>query len=253
MPEYAYLYALPYELYQKYQLRRFGFHGTSHRYVSQRAVKLLNKPYENLKIITVHLGNGCSITAVKNGKSVDTSMGFTPLEGLVMGTRCGDIDPAIVTFLLEDNRTPREVNLLMNKKSGLYGLSGISNDMREIEREYKKGNRQAKIAIEVFCYRIKKYIGAYTAIMGGLDVLVFTAGIGENSPLIREKCCEGLEFLGIKISPRKNYGKKPCLISYYNSRVPVFVIPTQEELLIARDTVACILEEKMKKSNSKAK
>ena len=253
MPEYAYLYALPYELYTKHQLRRYGFHGTSHRYISFRASQLLDKPYKDLKIVTAHLGNGCSMAAVKNGESVDTSMGFTPLEGLVMGTRCGDIDPAIVTFLLDEYRTPREVNLIMNKESGLYGISGISNDMRDIDREYEKKNKRAILAIDIFCYRIKKYVGAYAAAMGGIDVLVFAGGIGENSPLVRERSCAGLEFMGIKLSPERNEGRGEKLISADDSKVAVFSIQTKEELVIARDTVDCILKQEMAEKTGSGK
>lgn len=238
MPKVAYLYALPIELYEKYRVRRYGFHGTSHRYVSQRAAELVGRPIEELKIITAHLGNGASIAAVKYGKSVDTSMGFTPLEGLVMGTRSGDIDPAIPAWLMRKfNMTPDEVDKYLNKKSGILGLmGGKTYDMREVEEGYFNGDPQAKLALEIYAYRIKKYIGAYAAAMGGLDVLVFTAGVGENSPIIRQLVCDGLEFLGIKIDPVRNDVKGTAEISAPDSKVKVFSIATNEELVIARDT-----------------
>lgn len=244
LPEHAFIYALPYEFYQKYKIRRYGFHGTSHRYVSQVAAKLLKK--EESRIITCHLGNGASMAAVKGGKSIDTTMGFTPLEGLVMGTRSGDIDPAIVIYLQEKlNMTPDEVDKLLNKKSGVLGLSGISNDFRELLKAASEGNRRAQLAVEVFCYRVKKYIGAYMAVLGGADCIVFTAGIGENNPAIREKICSGLEELGVVIDKEKNDSTKGTLaeISAPESRVKIYVIPTNEELLIAKDTYKLITGE----------
>jgi acetate kinase len=240
MPAYAYIYGLPYGYYEKYKIRRYGFHGTSHRYVSKRAAELLNRPYEELKIITCHLGNGSSITAIDKGKSVDTSMGFTPLEGVLMGTRCGDLDPAILLFLMEQERlTLKELKDVLNKKSGLLGISGLSNDMRDIERESQNNSFRAKLAFDVFCYRIKKYIAAYTGILGGLDVVVFTAGIGENSPWVRARCCENLSFMGIKLDERLNQEMncKEGDISAPDSRVRIMLIPTKEELTIARDAV----------------
>lgn len=239
IPEKAYLYAIPYILYKRHAVRRYGFHGTSHLYVSQRCAELMGKKPSEVKVITAHLGNGCSITAVDKGHSVDTSMGFTPLEGLVMGTRCGDMDPAVVTYLISKEELGLgEVNTLMNKHSGLMGLSGQSNDMGELLSLQAEGNVGAKRAIDVFCYRMKKYIGAYAAAMGGLDAVAFTAGIGENSSEIRAGSCEGLEFMGLEIDPKKNKkasGKEMC-ISTDKSKVQVWVVPTAEELIIARDT-----------------
>jgi acetate kinase len=242
MPEYAFIYGLPYELYKKYKIRRYGFHGTSHRYVSKRASEILGVPIEKLRIITAHLGNGCSMAAVKYGVSVDTTMGFTPLEGLLMGTRSGDIDPAIVLYIMgKEGLTMAEVNALLNKHSGLVGISGVSSDMREIIREMKNGNMRAKLAFDVFCYRVKKYIGAYTAVMGGVDAIVFTAGIGENSPDVRKSVCEGLEFLGIKIDDEKNNSpEREKIITTDDSPVKVLVIPTNEELVIALDTAEIV-------------
>ena len=238
MPDEAYMYALPYELYEKHGIRRYGMHGTSHRYVSERVAEVIGKPMEELKIITCHLGNGASCAAIKNGKSIDTSMGFTPLEGLVMGTRCGDIDPAIVPFVQKaENLTAAEVDTLMNKKSGVFGLSGVSSDFRDIEDAQANGNDRARLALDVFHYRVKKYIGAYTAAMGGVDVIVFTAGLGENSKTSRVAICEGFEYLGFKIDKEKNnFRGEERLISTDDSSVKVFVIPTNEELMIAKDT-----------------
>ncbi|MCM1991079.1 acetate kinase [Oceanirhabdus seepicola] len=242
MPDKAYMYALPYELYEKHGIRRYGMHGTSHRYVSQRVAEVVGKPIEELKIVTCHLGNGASCAAIQNGKSVDTSMGFTPLEGLVMGTRCGDIDPAIVPFIQKaENLTAAEVDTLMNKKSGVFGLSGVSSDFRDIEGAIENGNDRARLALDVFHYRVKKYIGAYTAAMGGTDLIVFTAGLGENSKDSREAVCEGLEYLGVKIDKEKNnFRGEERLISTDDSTVKVFVIPTNEELMIAKDTKAIV-------------
>jgi len=242
MPKYAYLYALPLRFYREHRIRRYGFHGTSHYYVAHRASQLVGRPIEELKIITCHLGNGCSITAVKGGRSIDTSMGFTPLEGLVMGTRSGDIDPAIPLYLIRDlNYTPEEVDNILNKESGLLGISEFSNDMRDVMGAAAKGEQKAELAMEMFCYRIKKYIGAYTAIMNGLDVLVFTAGIGENEPEVRELVCKDMDFLGISIDLQKNNFKgQEREISTLSSKVRVWVIPTNEELVIARETLRLV-------------
>ncbi len=239
LPEKAFLYALPYEYYEKYRIRRYGFHGTSHRYIAKRVAKFLKKPLKELKIITCHLGNGCSITAINEGRSIDTSMGFTPLEGLVMGTRCGDIDAAAVLFLMEkENFTTAQMDNLLNKQSGLLGISGISNDSREVEKWAGKGNQRAKLASEVFTYRIKKYIGAYSAVLGGLDALVFSAGIGENDADIRNKICQGLEFFGVYLDRKKNRARSKASrsISTEKSPVKVLVIPTNEEEMIAEET-----------------
>ncbi|MFS8501948.1 MAG: acetate kinase [Caldicoprobacter sp.] len=244
MPKEAYIYAIPYSAYEKYGIRRYGFHGTSHKYVTLRAAKLLERPIEELKMVTCHLGNGSSIAAVKGGKSVDTSMGFTPLEGLPMGTRCGVIDPAIVTFLMEkENMTYQQIDHYLNKESGVLGISGVSSDFRDLEAAANDGNERAQLALDIFAYSIKKYIGAYAAAMGGLDCVVFTAGIGENNPYIRQKACEGLEFLGIYIDREKNeYTKKgkEGEISTDDSKVKVLVIPTNEELMIARETLELV-------------
>lgn len=240
MPPVSYIYPLPYELYEEMKIRRYGFHGTSHKYVSERVADLTGKSLEGTKIVTCHLGNGASLTAIKDGKSFDTSMGMTPLEGLVMGTRCGDIDPAIVTFLMnKKNMTAEQVDNLMNKKSGVLGVSGVSSDFRDIEGAADKGNTRAKLALDKFAYTVKKYIGSYAAAMGGLDVLVFTAGLGENSAPARKEVCEGLEFLGVEIDDEKNNVRgKEAEISKEGSKVKVFVIPTNEEVMIARDTKA---------------
>ena len=243
MPEDAYLYALPYELYEKHGIRKYGFHGTSHKYVSQTCAEVMGRDIKDLKIITCHLGNGASLCAVKNGVSVDTSMGFTPLEGLAMGTRCGNIDPAIVTFLMkEEGLSVDEVNDLLNKKSGVLGISGISSDFRDIEdAAFNKGNRRAQLALRIFEYKIRTTIGAYAAAMGGVDAIVFTAGVGENGPETREKCLEGLEFLGVEIDREANNVRgKVREISKAGCKVKAFVIPTNEELVIARDTLELI-------------
>jgi len=243
MPEDAYLYALPYELYEKHGIRKYGFHGTSHKYVSQTCAEVMGKDIKDLKIITCHLGNGASLCAVKNGVSVDTSMGFTPLEGLAMGTRCGNIDPAIVTFLMkEEGLSVDEVNDLLNKKSGVLGISGISSDFRDIEdAAFNKDDRRAKLALKIFEYKIRTTIGAYAAAMGGVDAIVFTAGVGENGPETREKCLEGLEFLGVEIDREANNVRgKVREISKAGCKVKAFVIPTNEELVIARDTLELI-------------
>ena len=243
MPEDAYIYALPYELYEKDGIRKYGFHGTSHKYVSQTCAEVMGRDIKDLKIITCHLGNGASLCAVKNGVSVDTSMGFTPLEGLAMGTRCGNIDPAIVTFLMkEEGLSVDEVNDLLNKKSGVLGISGISSDFRDIEdAAFNKGNRRAQLALRIFEYKIRTTIGAYAAAMGGVDAIVFTAGVGENGPETREKCLEGLEFLGVEIDKEANNVRgKVREISKAGCKVKAFVIPTNEELVIARDTLELI-------------
>ena len=238
IPEVAYIYALPYELYEKYRVRRYGFHGTSHRYVARRVASLMGKDKYDINAITCHLGNGCSITAVKKGKSVDTSMGLTPLEGLVMGTRSGDFDPAILFYLAEKDYDIRTLNTLCNKKSGLLGISGVSNDMRNLEVLAEKGNAHAKLAIDVFCYRIKKYIGAYTAVLDTVDTVVFTGGIGENAASVRQQICTGLTSIGIQLDLVANQAAvgKEADISTPNSKVKVFVIPTNEEAAIANDT-----------------
>ncbi|MHC2994752.1 MAG: acetate kinase [Candidatus Atribacteria bacterium] len=239
IPEHAYLYGIPYKFYKKYKVRRYGFHGTSHKYVAQRAAEILKKPIEELKIITCHLGNGSSITAVKNGVSIDTSLGFGTVAGIIMGTRCGDLDPAIIPFLMDKEQlSVEEINKIIYKESGLLGLSeGISSDKRDLRNKAEQGDERAIRTISVFIYGIKKYIGAYAAAMGGIDIIVFTAGIGENSIETRVEACEGLEFLGVKIDPEKNKVQgKEAIISNNNSRVKVMVIPTNEELMIARDT-----------------
>ncbi len=238
MPPVSFIYPLPYELYEDLKIRRYGFHGTSHKYVSERIADLTGKSLEGTKIITCHLGNGASLTAIKDGKSFDTSMGMTPLEGLVMGTRCGDIDPAIVTYLMNKlNITAEQVDSLMNKKSGVLGISGVSSDFRDIEDAADKGNMRARLALDKFAYTVKKYIGSYAAAMGGLDYIVFTAGLGENSAPARKEICDGLEFLGVEIDDEKNQIRgKEAEISKDGSKVKVFVIPTNEEVMIARDT-----------------
>ncbi|CCU79496.1 Acetate kinase [Halanaerobium saccharolyticum subsp. saccharolyticum DSM 6643] len=242
MPEKAYIYALPYEYYEKYGVRRYGFHGTSHGYVAKRAAKMMDQDLSELKIITCHLGNGASVAAVKNGKSVDTSMGLTPLEGLVMGTRCGDIDPAIIPFLLEkEDMTPSEIDNILNKESGLLGVSGVSSDSRDVEDAAAEGNHQAEIALELFDYRVKKYIGAYTAAMGGVDAIVFTAGIGENSIDTRANILSGLEYLGVELDKEANDCRgKEVLISTDDSKVKAMIVPTNEELVIAKDTMELV-------------
>ena len=247
MPDYAYLYAVPYELYEKYHIRRYGFHGTSHRYVSQRVCEILGLDVNNSRIITCHIGNGASVAAVLNGKVIDTSMGLTPLAGLMMGTRCGDIDPSAVTYLMEKlGKKPQEMADYLNKKSGVVGITGISSDMRDIENAASEGNERAQLALKMYDYRIKKYIGAYAAALGGVDAIVFTAGVGENQTGTREKACEGLEFLGIKIDVAKNatIRGEEAIISTPESKVKVVVVPTDEEIVIARDTKELV--EKMK-------
>ena len=237
MPEHAYIYPLPYELYEKYKIRKYGFHGTSHKYVSQVAAEMMNKDIKDLKIISCHLGNGASIAAIKGGKSIDTSMGFTPLAGLAMGTRAGDIDPAIITFLEQEcNMSSKEVSDLINKKSGVLGISGISSDFRDLW-DAAESNKRAQLALDVFHYKIKTFICSYAGALGGVDCIIFTAGIGENSSKAREACCKGLEFLGVKIDKVKNnVAGIAAEISTSDSTVKVFVIPTNEEVMIARDT-----------------
>ena len=238
IPEVAYMYALAYELYEKHRIRRYGFHGTSHRYVARRAAALMGKDRYDINAITCHLGNGCSITAVKQGKSVDTSMGLTPLEGLVMGTRSGDFDPAILFYLTGKGYDVKTLNALCNKKSGLLGISGISNDMRNLEELAKKGNARAKLAIDIFCYRIRKYIGAYSVVLDTVDAIVFAGGIGENAASVRQQICTGLSSIGIELDPAANEATlgKEADISTSDSKVKVFVIPTNEEAAIANDT-----------------
>ena len=244
MPEATYLYGISYDMYEKYQIRRYGAHGTSHRYVSGEMIKLLGGKAEGTKIVTCHIGNGSSISAVKDGKCVDTSMGFTPLDGILMGTRCGAIDPAIVPYIMEkENLTPAEMESYMNKKCGMLGISGISSDSRDLEKAMEEGNSRAKLTFDMLGYQIKKFIGSYSAAMGGLDAVVFTAGIGEHMPLIRKLALEGLEYLGVEIDEsRNNFGHSgtPVKISTDNSRVAVYMIPTNEELVIARDTEAIV-------------
>lgn len=242
MPEKAYLYAIPYKYYEKYKIRKYGFHGTSHKYVSQECAKLMDTPIEELKIITCHLGNGASVCAVKNGISIDTSMGFTPLDGIAMGTRCGSIDPAVPLFLMrKENLTVDEVDDILNKQSGVLGISGVSSDFRDIENAEAEGNVRATVALETFAYRVAKTIGEYVATMRGVDAIVFTAGLGENSGITRQAICEYLEYLGIHLDSYKNSLRGSAMeITTKQSRVQVFVIPTNEELVIARDTKALV-------------
>jgi acetate kinase len=249
LPDHAFLYALPYQLYRRYRLRRYGFHGISHRYVAYRYRVMRNIAHEATNIITLHLGNGCSATAISAGNSIDTSMGLTPLEGLVMGTRSGDLDPAIIEFIAaKEGLSTREIETLMNKHSGLLGISGLTSDMRELLAEEREENdRRAKLAIDIFCYRARKYIGAYLAAMNGAEAVVFTGGIGENSPEVRARICEGLRWIGIELDEelnRSHTDSREGLISKDGSRPAVYVIPTDEELLIARDTVRCVLKER---------
>jgi acetate kinase len=239
MPESSYLYSLPYEYYEKYGIRKYGFHGTSHKYVSQRAAELLGRPVEQLRLISCHLGNGASIAAIEGGKSIDTSMGFTPLAGVTMGTRSGNIDPALIPYIMEKtNQTVEEVLDILNKKSGMLALSGFSSDLRDIEIQSKQGNSRAKLALDVFANRIHKYIGSYSARMNGVDAIIFTAGIGENSDTIRENILRGLEFMGVYWDPALNKVRgEEAFINYPHSPVKVIIIPTNEEVMIARDVV----------------
>jgi acetate kinase len=248
LPDHAFLYALPYQLYRRYRLRRYGFHGISHRYVAYRYRIMRNIAREATNIITLHLGNGCSATAVSAGNSIDTSMGLTPLEGLVMGTRSGDLDPAIIEFIAaKEGLSTLEIQTLMNKHSGLLGISGLTSDMRELLAEAREENdRRSELAIEIFCYRVRKYIGAYLAAMNGADAVVFTGGIGENSPEVRARICDGLQWIGVELDEelnRSHTSGREGLISREGSRPSVYVIPTDEELLIARDTVRCVVKE----------
>jgi acetate kinase len=239
MPKHAYLYALPYEIYEKYGVRKYGFHGTSHKYVAHIAANMLGKPVEDTKLITCHLGNGASICAVRGGRSVETSMGFTPLAGLAMGTRCGTIDPAVISYLMDKEKmSVKDINDYLNKKSGVLGISGVSSDFRDIEAAANEGNERAALAIEIFCYRVKKYIGEYAAVMDGVDAIVFTAGIGENNPLVRKKVLTGMDYMGIDIDWEKNKIKgKELDISTADAKVRTLVVPTNEELAIARETI----------------
>ena len=238
MPKTAFLYGLPYEMYVKYGLRRYGFHGTSHRYVAQKAAEMMGEHMSDLRIITCHLGNGASLTAIKYGRSVDTSMGYTPLEGLIMGTRSGEIDPAIIPFLMEkENMDAQQIDNFLNRRSGILGISGLSSDFRDLEQAANNGDERSQLAIDIFAYKVRKYIGGYVAAMGGVDAIVFTAGLGENSPFMREKICNGLEFLGTRIDPELNKIRgKAREISVKRARTKIFVVPTNEELVIARDT-----------------
>ena len=248
MEKEVYMYGVSYDMYEEYGIRRYGAHGTSHRYVSGEMIKIMDGVAEGKKIITCHIGNGSSITAVKDGKCVDTSMGFTPLDGVIMGTRCGSIDPAIVPFIMEKkNLTPKEIDNYMNKKCGFDGISGAGSDSRDVERAMKAGNERAKLAFDMLCYQIKKYIGAYSAAMGGVDAIVFTAGIGEHVSYIRKNALSGLEYLGIKLSDERNvfaHSDDPVKLSTDDSRVLVYMIPTNEELVIAKDTEAIVKEMK---------
>lgn len=242
MPEKAYLYGIPYEYYEKYKVRRYGFHGTSHSYVSKRAAEILDRPYDSLKTIVCHLGNGSSVSAVLNGKSVDTSMGLTPLEGLLMGTRSGDVDPGAMQFIMhKENMDIDQMLDVLNKKSGVYGMSGVSSDFRDVENAANDGNEKAAVALEAFAYRVAKYVGAYTAAMSGVDVIAFTAGVGENDKITRKKVCEHMAFLGIQVDDEANAKRgKEIIISTPDSKVTVMVIPTNEELAIARETLALV-------------
>ena len=236
MPSKAYMYALPYELYESDKIRKYGFHGTSHKYVSQKAAEYLGKPASELKIITCHLGNGSSVSAVDGGKCVDTSMGFTPLDGVVMGTRTGSLDPAVVTYLINKGMSAKEVDNLMNKKSGVFGISGVSSDFRDLTKAADEGNKRAQLALDMFAYSVKKLIGAYAAAMGGVDAVIFTAGVGENDAKTRAEIVEGLEFLGIAIDQDKNNTRGTVDISAEGAKVKTLAIPTNEELMIAIDT-----------------
>lgn len=242
LPKYAYLYALPYEIYEKYGIRKYGFHGTSHKYVSQRAAAILEKPLEELKLITCHLGNGASVCAIKYGKSVETSMGLTPLDGLVMGTRSGALDPAVVKFLMENEKMSiKEVDEYLNKKSGILGISGVSSDFRDIDIAVEEGNERAQLAIDIFCYRVRKCIGEYAAVLNGVDAVIFTAGIGENNEIVRKNTLSNMEYLGIKVDWEKNKVRGMELdISTPEATVRTIVIPTNEELAIARETLKLV-------------
>jgi acetate kinase len=243
MPDYAFMYAIPYEYYEKYRIRKYGFHGTSHRFVAEKACKMLNMDLHNSKIITCHLGNGASITAIENGKSIDTSMGFTPVDGLIMGTRTGEIDPGVLLYLADkEELSVSGVNNMINKKSGVAGISQLSSDMRDLEIAANEGNPKALLALNMYAYKIKKFIGAYVAAMNGLDLLIFTAGVGENDFNARKMICTGMEFLGIKINNEINHGVKgkDLVISTPDSKVKVMVVTTDEEFVIASDTKAIV-------------
>ena len=242
MPKHSYICPLPYDLYQKYGIRKYGFHGTSHKYVSNKVAKVMGRDIKDLKIVTCHLGNGCSLAAVKNGKSVDTSMGFTPLAGVMMGTRSGSIDPSVISFLIEQHGyTIEEVDELLNKKSGVLGISGVSSDFRDVLAAGEAGNERAKLALEIFYYKVRTQIAAYAGAMGGIDVIVFTAGIGENSAITRKEILNGLEFLGFTLNEEKNELRGQIQeISTEDSRLKVYVVPTNEELMIARDTAKLV-------------
>lgn len=238
IPAKAYLYGLPYELYIKYGLRKYGFHGISHQYVAEAAAEYLGKSLADLRLVTCHLGNGASVAAIKQGKSIDTSMGFTPLEGLVMGTRCGEVDPAIIPFIMDrEDMTGKQVYQYLNNKAGVLGISGLSSDFRDLEKAAEQGDERAQLAMDIFSYRVKKYIGAYAAAMGGLDAIIFTAGLGENSPVIRKNICSGLEFLGAELDEEKNLVRGGLReIGSAGDRVKLLVIPTNEEIVIAEET-----------------
>jgi acetate kinase len=239
MPAYSYMYAIPHEYYDKYKVRRYGFHGTSHKFVAQKACDMLGLKMENTKIISCHLGNGASICAIDKGKSVDISMGFTPIEGLIMGTRCGDLDAGAILFLQEkENLSIQQINDVLNKKSGMQGVSGVSSDMRDLESAAKEGNKRAELALDMFSYRVKKYVGAYAAAMGGADVILFTGGIGENASNVREAVCKNMEYMGVKLDEKLNNGLRgeDTVLSTPDSRVKVLLLTTDEELVIATDT-----------------
>lgn len=243
MPAYSYMYALPYEYYEQYGVRRYGFHGTSHRYISHRACEMLGRDFDKTRIVTCHIGNGASIAAVCNGKVLDTSMGLTPTDGLMMGTRCGSIDPGIVPFIMEhEQMSPSDFSTMVNKKSGVLGISGVSSDMRDVEQAAEQGNERAKLALEMYRYRIKKYVGAYAAAMGGVDVIVFTGGVGENDSVTREAVSTGLEFMGVEFDSEINRSSRgeEKVLSKPSSRVAVLCVPTDEELMIARDTMELV-------------
>lgn len=248
MPQQAYMYAIPYSLYKKYGIRRYGFHGTSHQYVAKRACEILKLDYQKQRIITCHLGNGASIAAIKNGKSLDTSMGLTPVEGLIMGTRSGDVDAGVLTFIMEKEEIDAaSLNTLINKHSGVYGVSGVSSDMRDIETEaWENGNQRADLALEMYFYRVRKYIGAYAAVMGGVDLVIFTGGIGENGPETREAICKDFEYLGLEFDTSRNdkIRGKEIIISKDQSKVKVMVVPTNEEFMIATDTARIVGKKK---------
>ena len=248
MPAYSYLYPIPYEFYEKYKVRRYGFHGTSHKFVAQKTCRFLGKDFNSINIITCHLGNGSSVAAIQKGKSVDTSMGFTPVEGLMMGTRSGDLDIGILLYIAEkENLSMKETNNLFNKKSGILGISGISYDMRDVEQAAEKGNERAKLALEMFAYRVRKYIGAYAAAMGGVDLIIFTGGIGENDFETRRRAVEGLEFIGVDFDPERNKVKgKEVIITRPGSKVIAMVMPTNEELVIAMDTYNIVTNSELK-------